>query len=170
MIFLILSLPFEKNDINRQKHLIITAMDIKKKISRLLKKEKEHRLSSVVFEFLSQEGFRPQIEDDYICFKNEGYSMYISLDERDPLYLRVVLPNFFNIDKQDINWIYILINRLNVQYKFGYLTIDSNIVSSFTDIYVNEENPGSILFRVISITKEIAHDFCEEVNKQFSLN
>jgi len=145
-------------------------MDIKKKISRLLKKEKEHKFNSVIIEILAQEGFRPQIEEDYICFKNEGYLMCISLDERDPMYLRIVLPHFFNVDKQDINRAHMLINQLNTHYKFGCLTIDNFMVSSFADIYINEENPESILFRVINITKEIAHDFCEEVNKQFSLN
>ena len=145
-------------------------MDIKKKISHLLKKEKEHKSSSVIIELLVQEGFRPHIEEDYICFKNEGFSMYISLDERDPMYLRVVLPNFFNIDEQDSNRIHILINQLNIQYKFGCLAINNNMISSFADIYINEERPGSFLLRMINITKDIANDFSTEVNKQFSLN
>ena len=96
--------------------------------------------------------------------------MYIALDEKDSTFVRIVLPRFFEIEKTNRNKVYRIVNQLNARYKFAFLVIDNEEISSFADIYITPENIGSALFRIINISKDIVRDFYEEMNKQFSDN
>jgi len=146
-------------------------MSIQKKISHLFKKGKGYELKETIVELLIQEGFRPQMEEEeYICFKYESCSMYISLDEKDPMYLRIVLPNFFEVNKRDKIASLNIINQQNIRYKLGYLVMEENEVSALLDILVNKESIETGLIRGINICREIARSFCEEMDKRFSVN
>ena len=144
-------------------------MDIKKKINTYFRKE-EQGLTSSIIKLLEQEGFRPEMSEECICFKYERCLMYIALDKKDSTFARIVLPRFFEIDKTNKNKANRIVNQLNARYKFTFLVIENEEISSLADIYITPENIGSALFRIINITKDIVRDFYEEMNKQFSDN
>lgn len=52
-------------------------------------------------EFLREEGYFPKLDDDGdITFKVAGHIYLVSLDD-DEQYLRIVFPNFWEVDSQD---------------------------------------------------------------------
>ncbi|MCX7664946.1 MAG: hypothetical protein N2112_05315 [Gemmataceae bacterium] len=51
--------------------------------------------------YLAEEGFFPKIDEDGdVCFKFEGGNYYLSVDENDLEYFRLVFPNFWSIDSE----------------------------------------------------------------------
>ena len=49
--------------------------------------------------YLEQEGYHPTIDGDGdVMFKHEGGSYYITIDEKDGEYFRVLFPNFWSIE------------------------------------------------------------------------
>lgn len=61
--------------------------------------EVKARLQKVYMEFLSDEGYRPEIDKDGdVQFKREGSSYFIQVDEADPEFFRLVYPNFWSIE------------------------------------------------------------------------
>jgi hypothetical protein len=48
--------------------------------------------------FLADQGYRPQLHDDYVLFQHEGGKYLIPLDDNDPKFFRIVFPNFWQHD------------------------------------------------------------------------
>lgn len=62
-------------------------------------KEALQRLYS---EFLSDEGYRPDIDNDGdIRFKKEGRTYYIIVDNKDLQFFRIVLPSYWKIESDE---------------------------------------------------------------------
>lgn len=54
-----------------------------------------------VFEYLSSEGYRPKYDEDGdIIVKREGKTFAIIFEENDPIYFRVLYPNFWSLDDE----------------------------------------------------------------------
>jgi hypothetical protein len=52
--------------------------------------------------FLAEEGYRASIDNDGdVAFKAEGRNYYISVDEDDPQYFRLIYPRFWEIESED---------------------------------------------------------------------
>ena len=48
---------------------------------------------------LEQEGYRPELDDDGdVRFRHEGSSFFIEVREDDPVFFRLVMPNFWDIE------------------------------------------------------------------------
>jgi len=59
---------------------------------------KEERQKAYM-EFLTREGYRPDIDSDGdVRFKHEGFTYFIEVDEKDDKYFRIGFPNFWSID------------------------------------------------------------------------
>ena len=59
-------------------------------------------LQGIYTEYLTQEGYRPEIDNDGdVVFKKEGKNYFISVDENDPEFFRIVLPNFWSIENTE---------------------------------------------------------------------
>ncbi len=55
-----------------------------------------------VFEYLCEEGFRPKYDDDGdVVVKREGKTYVVIFEEGDPIYFRVVYPNFWSLDDEE---------------------------------------------------------------------
>ncbi len=55
-----------------------------------------------VFEYLCDEGFRPKYDEDGdIVVKREGKTYVVIFEESDPIYFRVVYPNFWSLDDEE---------------------------------------------------------------------
>ena len=60
------------------------------------------KLQKMYLDHLKEEGFKAEVDEDGdVRFKREGKTYFISIDEKDPLFFRVVLPNFWEIENDD---------------------------------------------------------------------
>ncbi len=58
--------------------------------------------AAIYLEYLQSEGFRPEIDKDGdVRFGYEGKVFFIIIDESDPQFFRIVMPNFWKIDNDD---------------------------------------------------------------------
>lgn len=48
--------------------------------------------------FLTENGYRPTVRDDYMTFQHEGGQYVLPIDTDDPHYFRIVFPNFWHFD------------------------------------------------------------------------
>lgn len=56
-------------------------------------------LAAIYVEFLEREGYRPTIDDaGDVLFRHEGRCYYLMVDDDDPVYFRLLFPNFWTID------------------------------------------------------------------------
>jgi hypothetical protein len=75
-------------------------------------------------EYLSQEGYRPVIDDDGdVAFKLEGGTYYLMVDESDPLYFRLLYPNFWAVESEE--------ERLKADRVMGALNAELKVVKLY---------------------------------------
>jgi len=59
-------------------------------------------LQQLYIDALEKEGYQPDRDDDGdVRFRHEGHSYFIEVREDDPMFFRVVLPNFWDIDSPE---------------------------------------------------------------------
>lgn len=59
-------------------------------------------LQSLYMEFLTEEGYKPEIDSDGdVQFKHEGRNYFIQVDENDLEFFRLVFPNFWEIESEE---------------------------------------------------------------------
>lgn len=52
--------------------------------------------------FLREEGYAPQRDSDGdVAFKYEGRAYVVVVDEADPMFFRLIFPNFWSIDSEE---------------------------------------------------------------------
>lgn len=62
----------------------------------------EAPLRQLYLDFLTEEGYRPTTDDDGdIVFKREGKTYVLFVDDDDPTFFRLVLPNFWPIESEE---------------------------------------------------------------------
>ena len=100
----------------------------------------------VYIDYLSAEGFRPEIDsDDDIVFKSEGLTYCILMDDGDDEFFRVLLPNFWKLDSdQEILPAAEAVNYANSVTKLAKLTIrkDRNTIDASVELLL--KNPADI--------------------------
>jgi hypothetical protein len=58
-------------------------------------------LQKMYMSYLVDEGYKPEIDPDGdIRFKSEGRTCYITIDEKDTLYFRLLMPRIWTIDNE----------------------------------------------------------------------
>ena len=77
------------------------------------------KLVEIYEDLLAEEGFRPEVDGfGNVVFKFEGMTIFITVDETDPGYFRLVLPNFWQIENPDDHAIELeAINQVNMTMK-----------------------------------------------------
>ena len=110
------------------------------------------KLQDEYFDLLAEEGYRPVRDDDGdISFKKEGYSLYISIDENDPTFFRLVLPRFWEIAKGTEAEIYSIIDSTNLSVKAVKIYCEDGYVSaSIEAFYSKTKDTQKVLDRVFS--------------------
>lgn len=116
---------------------------------------------NVIYEFLSEEGFRPKIDDDGdIVFKVSGDTYLICFREQDPDYISV--RKYFSLDEDHDLTIYRLANKITAQYVVGKCTIvDMNGDTLLLEIDSLEELDSfkKNFERYLQIIQEMEADF-----------
>lgn len=62
----------------------------------------EAQLQNMYMEFLTEEGYLPEIDDDGdIRFKYEGRTYFIIVNETDQTFFQILLPNIYSIENEE---------------------------------------------------------------------
>lgn len=57
--------------------------------------------TQLMLDWLGNEGYRPSLDrDGDLVFKREGKSYLILFEEGDPMFMRLIFPNFWSIDSE----------------------------------------------------------------------
>ncbi|MGL4411245.1 MAG: T3SS (YopN, CesT) and YbjN peptide-binding chaperone 1 [Phocaeicola sp.] len=124
-----------------------------------------------ILSYLLDEGYRPAIDEDGdVAFKVEGVSMYFSLSEDDPGFVRLILPNFWRVDDlQEYERSLRVANKLNSTYKAGKIFIHNNYLISTVELFVySTDKIEEILVRIISILRRMTYEFAELMQRENS--
>jgi len=63
------------------------------------KSETKTYLQQIYMRYLQQEGYSPSIDSDGdVRFKSEGHNFFIEVNDKDPEYVNIVMPNIWSID------------------------------------------------------------------------
>lgn len=122
-----------------------------------------------IFNYLLEEGYRPnRDEDGDIAFKVEGVSMYFSIADDDPGFVRLILPNFWKVeDLQEYERCLRVSNKLNSTYKAGKIFVHNNYLISTVEIFLySDNNLSEIMLRIISILRRMAYEFAEMMQRE----
>lgn len=120
-----------------------------------------------VYKFLSEEGFRPQIDQDGdIVFKAEGDTYVICFSENDSDFMTI--RKYLNIDPgQDIS-VYKLAHDITSNYKVGKCIIigdDELTLLLAVETLEDMTNFRKNFERYLTIIKEMEGDFAEGYDK-----
>jgi len=122
--------------------------------------------AELVKDWLASEGFRYQIDDDGdVQFKFQGYGMWATVDKNDPLFLRIILPNIYELNG-DRGKVLEALNALNAEIKAvkGYLVRENVWVS--LEMYVDSSpEVEDFIERCLNILIAAGRKFHEELNK-----
>jgi hypothetical protein len=154
-----ISVQTNNNDDNLNKHQlpVYSEQDMKRK------------LGNAIMDSLSEEGFRPELENHFIVFKVEGHTLCFELDDKDEYFARLCFYNIYEVtDENKVLALYNM-NYLNKSRKYAKLFMDSDHVSIAIDIFP-AENINMIILRMIGIAMGTAKDFYDEMNKGYSCN
>ena len=143
-------------------------MNIQKSITGIFRKGMKSKLGNAINEILLKEGFRPEINDDFIIFKIEGTVFYFSLDEKDEHFVRLGLPNFYEVTSENSVLALYNMNYLTFSYKFIKFNMKNNLVSVGVDLLLYQESIDKDIFRMLGIVREVAGEFCREMDKGYS--
>ncbi len=59
-------------------------------------------LQKIYLDYLREEGYQPRVDEDGdVQFKREGFTYFISVDENDPEFFGLMLPNIWEIESDE---------------------------------------------------------------------
>ncbi len=59
-------------------------------------------LQKIYLDYLREEGYQPRVDEDGdVQFKREGFTYFISVDEEDPEFFGLMLPNIWEIESDE---------------------------------------------------------------------
>lgn len=118
--------------------------------------------------FLVEQGYRPQIDEDGdVRFKSEGLTYYITVDEKDPEFFRIIFPNFWEIeDETEFMRVLIAINHSNSVCKVTKLfSINDNVWASIEAFTASPEDFKDTFSRSISALRNGVHLYSEKMKE-----
>jgi hypothetical protein len=147
-------------------------MDVKKIMTGLVGKRLKGELAKEVMECLAKEGFRPEFikKEGFVIFKIEGKIIYITFDEKDEQFIRLIFPRFYETTEEYKVLALYNMNYLNSKYKFAYLyMLSDGVISAAAEMLIPAEQAGNIIWKILGAVLDIATEFSEEMKKGFSV-
>jgi hypothetical protein len=115
--------------------------------------------------FLREEGFLPRIDEDGdVIFKFEGRTLFISVQESDAQYFRIVMPSFWEIDDEaELIQALRAANEINRKIKVATIVIQGDKdVSSNAEMFIEREPDLEQFFlRTVKVLVQAASDFSD---------
>lgn len=119
-------------------------------------------------EFLQAEGYRPELDDaGDIVFKCEGRYYCVTVDEDDPLYFRLVFPNFWSIDSEpERHWARVAAAEVTAEFKVVKLYSQHDEMQAATELFLARSGDFKLLFeRCITALQGAVRRFCEVMER-----
>lgn len=111
--------------------------------------------------YLREEGYLPKLDaDGDVVFKYEGKLFVVTTDDNDPQFLRVVMPNFWEIESERERQLALeAANRVNERIKVSKVVVRSNnhvwaMAEQFIDSTPDLEDFFKRTLRVLKIAAE----------------
>lgn len=119
-------------------------------------------------EFLRSEGFRPILDDaGDIVFKCEGRFYLITVDEDDPLYFRLVFPNFWSLDSDaERHWARIVAAEVTAEYKVVKIFPQHDDIQASAEVFIaRPEDFRAVFERCVAALQGAVRRFGELMDK-----
>jgi len=118
-------------------------------------------------DFLEEEGFRPKFDDDGdIIFKYEGKTFIIEFDDSDEHYLRLMLPNFWELESDyEKNQAIQVALEITKKIKVAKVFSVENCIWSSAELFLpNEDSVKPIFSKIIGVVSTAATLFANRMN------
>jgi hypothetical protein len=117
---------------------------------------------------LTIEGYRPELDDDGdVRFRHEGSSYFIEVREDDPMFFRVVMPNFWDIESPgERTRIIEAANATCADIKTAKVFLVRNDTWCAVELFLpDQEHFGSVLQRCLLAIRTAVNTFSEHMRK-----
>jgi hypothetical protein len=129
----------------------------------------EHRAAWM--RILDEGGWHPRCEetarDDIIIFKHEGKTMVLSFEAHDPVYVRLILPNFFSLREGDLPKAYEAAHKTTSKFKLTSVHITESLSCSVNVETLQPQTlDNHIVYRMALSAHQAASHFARGVREQ----
>jgi hypothetical protein len=126
-------------------------------------------LQDMYMEFLKEQGYTPNIDDDGdIRFKYEGGTYYIIVDENDATFLHILYPYFWEIESPEelarAKDVVSYVNRTTKIAKIYLVRDDVDLSISAETLLNRPEDFKNCFIRMLRCIKTARNDFRDEMN------
>jgi hypothetical protein len=127
-------------------------------------------LLETYLEFLREEGFRPDVDDDGdIAFKFEGRRFYIVISENDPSYFHLLFPNVWKIESaEELSQALLHANDVSRSMKVVKLHVNAQrtyINAAAEMLYSEIAHLQPHFLRTLSMLQSAAREFADSMRK-----
>lgn len=115
-------------------------------------------------EYLTKAGYSPEEEDFGFIFKQKNLTFYIFWDDKDDQYIRLVLPNIYNVDDNNRIKAIKAANEVNIEWKVIKALVFSDCVwVSAEQLLDKDPNLADMIPRTIQILMSGRDSFYEHL-------
>lgn len=106
------------------------------------------RLAEAYAEFLQGEGFRPVLDEaGDLVFKCEGRYYCVTIDESDPLYFRLVFPDFYLVGSDpELHWARIAAAEVTAEFKVVKVYPQGDAIQAAAELFLAREGEFRLVF------------------------
>jgi len=129
-------------------------------------------LQKTYMDYLNSEGYQAKIDSDGdVRFKSEGRTFFIAIDEDDPLFLRIVLPNIWPIENNEEKLqVLIAADYTNRKIKAAKVFIaQGNTWAAIESFVADPENISAIFKRSLSALNGSAMQFAQKMRSKATM-
>lgn len=130
------------------------------------------RLNELLLDFLQDEGFRPQVDenDGEITFKCEGLTYSFMPDDNDDQYFRLMMPGIYDINDDNEYEVLKALNETNASMKVVKLYTmgeddDRDVWVAFEILADSTPELKDFVPRAISLLRAGRRDFYQRIQK-----
>lgn len=115
-------------------------------------------------EYLTKAGYCPEEEDFGFIFKQKNLTFYIFWDDKDDQYIRLVLPNIYNVDDNNRIKAIKAANEVNIEWKVIKALVFSDYVWVAAELLIDKDpNLADMIPRTIQILMSGRDSFYEHL-------
>lgn len=116
--------------------------------------------------YLASEGLRPKETDFGFVFEYEKLTFFIFWDDDDDQYLKLTLPNIYNVDDNNRNDAIVAANQVNIEWKVIKTIVYSDEVWVVAEQLIDKDpNLSDLIPRTIKILMSGRKSFYEHLEK-----
>ncbi|WP_250631038.1 hypothetical protein [Rhodoflexus caldus] len=131
-------------------------------------------IAKLCMDYLRSEGYVPRLDEEGdVVFKFEGKFFVVTTDDNDPQFLRVVMPNFWEIESEQEKRLALEVaNQVNERIKVSKVVVKrNNHVWAMAEQFIDSSPDLEDFFkRTIRVLKAAADDFAQRMVQLQGMN